>query len=51
MCGIAESLHNEDGGIQFVFDGEIYNFQDLHTKLVRRAADRPVILDAQAARA
>ena len=34
--GGKQPLGNEDGSIQIVFNGEIYNFQELHDDLVKR---------------
>lgn len=34
--GGKQPLGNEDGSIQIVFNGEIYNFQELHEDLVKR---------------
>ena len=34
VAGSAQPLGNEDGSIQIVFNGEIYNYQDLRTQLL-----------------
>jgi asparagine synthase (glutamine-hydrolysing) len=36
VAGGAQPLGNEDGSIQIIFNGEIYNFQELHADLVKR---------------
>src|SRR3954447_25365219 len=36
VAGGAQPLGNEDGSIQVIFNGEIYNFQELEKDLLRR---------------
>ncbi|MBK6846067.1 MAG: asparagine synthase (glutamine-hydrolyzing) [Proteobacteria bacterium] len=50
LAGGQQPLHNEDGALTIVFNGEIYNFQELRARLIQRghrfatASDTEVIV-------